>query len=743
MGTESSGSESARHGGPSAIEAGGKGLLPILVAGLIAGLDGIGFAVAMASLLFTGGLATGLSMGAGAALLCTIILAALVGWRSSIPITIAHVQDMGVAVLAVTLGGTAAVIAAPPEVRVATAFVVIAASSLAAGLLMCLTGWLRAGQIVKFFPLEVLAGFMAGTGWLLVLGGLAITAGVEPESSLWASLADPERLKLVLPGLLFGAVLYWAMAQYGHPLTLLALLLGGIAVFYAWLLATGASIEEATAEGYLPRVDMDAVLALPFPSMLWQADWGVVGQALPGILTAALLCLFAALMNTSALELASGRDGEMNREMKITGYGNLLAAGVGGPPGYSGIAISVLAQKLGVTRRGVGLVTAAVVLLGFLFSRQIVAHVPVFVNAGLIFYFGFDLLKDWLVDTRRRFSAREWSVVVLIVLIVALSGFLEAIAVGLLVATVLFAWSYASVPVIRNAATLATLPSSIERGPAETAYIAANGHRVKIIQLQGFLFFGTAEKLMAPLREAIDGRGGGTQALVLDFTHVTSLDSASGGAIARVAEAADQARLPLYVCGLRLEVLEGLERAGLAMPKWGHATVFDTLDQALENVERRLLSERESPPETRSALMLRHADAAGEANFERLLALMHAEVVQPGGAIIRRGEKADRIFFLERGRAQVLLPRADGGSRRLRTMEAGALLGDVAFAMELPRTADVLAEEECRVLSISADEIRKLESEQPALAVAIQRILSRALAEKVMAANRLTDHMRD
>ncbi|WP_421696460.1 SLC26A/SulP transporter family protein [Aestuariivirga sp.] len=728
--------------GSMAVPGRGSGILPVLVAGLIAGLDGIGFAVAVASLLFTGALASGLSMGAGAALLCTIILSALAGWRGSLPTMISHVQDMGVAVLAVTLGGTAAVMAAAPEQRVATAFVIIALSSFAAGALMWLTGKLRAGQIVKFFPLEVLAGFMAGTGWLLLTGGIAMTGGVEPGTSLWLAFADQGHLKLILPGLAFGGLLYWAMARYGHPLTLLGLLLGGIALFYAWLFITGGSVADAAAQGFLPRVDTDAALALPFPAMLWQADWSVVAQGLPGILTAALLCLFAALMNTSALEIASGREADMDRDMKLTGGGNLLVACVGGPPGYPGLAISVLAQKLGVTRRGVGLVTAAVVLAGFLFSRQIVAHVPLFVNAGLIFYFGIDLLKDWLIDTRRKFSLREWSVVVVIVLVVAVSGFLQAIAAGFLVATVLFAWSYAHVPVIRSTATLATLPSSIERAPEDSAFIAAHGGRVKIIQLQGFLFFGTAEKLMAPLREALAQGSGGTQAVVLDFSHVTSLDTASAGAVARLAATAGQASLDLYFCGLKPHVLQVLERSGLASAEGKTAHHFDTLDQTLEHIERQLLAGRDQPPQPLSALMLRHGTVAGLEAFGSLIRLMHTETVAPGQAIIRAGDRADRLFFLERGRAQVLVPRPGGGRRRLRTMEAGALLGDVAFALDVPRTADVVAEDECQILWITVEDMRKLEATRPELGMALQRILSRALAEKVVAANRLTDHMR-
>lgn len=723
-------------------ETGTGGLFPLLAAGLVAGLDGIVFAVAVASLLFTGPLQDGLAMGTGAALLCTIIMAALVGTFSTLTRNIAQVQDMGVAVLAATLGATAGAIASGAEARVATAFVIIALSSAAAGLLLWFTGWRRAGRIVKFFPLEVLAGFMAGTGWLLVTGAMSMVTGAAPTLAGWGLLLNAESLRLFLPTLIFGIVLHVGMSRFSHPLTLLGLLLGGVASFYLWLHVSGGTVDQAAAAGYLPRIDGAVSLGFPFPAMLWQADWSVVAGSIPSILTVALLCLFAVLMNTSALELASGQEADMDKELRVTGYGNLLVAGAGGPPGYSGLAISVLAAKLGVGRRGVGLVTAGVVLVGFAFSQEIVAHVPQFVNAGLILYFGIDLLKDWLAGTRRRYSPREWSVVVLIVLIVATYGFLQAIIAGFLVATILFAWSYANVPVVRNETTIAALPSTIERPPPDADYLAAQGNRVKIIQLQGFLFFGTAENLIQPVRHASASATGGMNIIVLDFTQVTRIDSASAGAIGKLKVIAGQAGFTLMLCGVSAHVLAALNRAGLSPGGPGSMMLFDTLDQALEHAENLLLAERKAVAENHSTLMARHGRAGNEAEFAALLAMMERRHYLPGERIIGAGSAADGLCFLERGRAAVFLPRAAGERRRLRTMGAGAILGDVAFSLQVPRTADVVAEEDCSVLSLSARQLECLETEQPALALALQRILSRALAEKVIAANRITDHIR-
>ena len=67
-------------------------------------------------------------------------------------------------------------------------------------------------------------------------------------------------------------------------------------------------------------------------------------------------------------------------------------------------------------------------------------------------------------------------------------------------------------------------------------------------------------------------------------------------------------------------------------------------------------------------------------------------------------------------------------------------MGDVAYSLGGLRTADVKAETQTVTLSMSADAMTKLAESQPELAALFNRLLNRALAEKVMTANRMTEH---
>ena len=72
-------------------------------------------------------------------------------------------------------------------------------------------------------------------------------------------------------------------------------------------------------------------------------------------------------------------------------------------------------------------------------------------------------------------------------------------------------------------------------------------------------------------------------------------------------------------------------------------------------------------------------------------------------------------------------------------MLPGAIVGDVGYSLGGKRTADVTAEIPTTTLSISNRQVEKLARTRPALAILFNGLLNRALAEKVLTANRMTE----
>src|SRR5690606_7644336 len=126
---------------------------------------------------------------------------------------------------------------------------------------------------------------------------------------------------------------------------------------------------------------------------------------------------------------------------------------------------------------------------------------PIGVFAAVIAFLGIDLLVTWLWVERRRLQLRDFFVIVLILAVAATIGFLEAIAIGILAASTLFIVAYSRVDVVRLKTTGARKRSGVERGQRDLAILSDRGDQVAIYELSGYLFFGTAHRLVSEISE--------------------------------------------------------------------------------------------------------------------------------------------------------------------------------------------------------------------------------------------------
>jgi CRP-like cAMP-binding protein len=80
------------------------------------------------------------------------------------------------------------------------------------------------------------------------------------------------------------------------------------------------------------------------------------------------------------------------------------------------------------------------------------------------------------------------------------------------------------------------------------------------------------------------------------------------------------------------------------------------------------------------------AELPGE-SLARLAARMEREEVPPGGAVVREGDEGDRFYVVLNGLLAV--SQESMGARRM--LQPGDHFGEVALAMDVPRTASVRA----------------------------------------------------
>jgi len=106
-----------------------------------------------------------------------------------------------------------------------------------------------------------------------------------------------------------------------------------------------------------------------------------------------------------------------------------------------------------------------------------------------------------------------------------------------------------------------------------------------------------------------------------------------------------------------------------------------------------------------------------------------AEVVEfaPGEVIVRQGDRADAVYIVTEGEAEVLLKDADGHEIILTTMGHNSLFGETAVISKGRRTATVRARDRVVTFKISADVFLDLVRQSPEISMQVMSVLAQRL----------------
>jgi len=139
-----------------------------------------------------------------------------------------------------------------------------------------------------------------------------------------------------------------------------------------------------------------------------------------------------------------------------------------------------------------------------------------------------------------------------------------------------------------------------------------------------------------------------------------------------------------------------------------------------------------APEELRQFSILSSLSNDELAQLIRLGELRHAG---PGETIIKRGDPGDALFFVLSGtvRAQIVVA---GEVKVLSQISAGEFFGDMAMFTQSPRSADVVADGDTRLLRFGADSFRLLIGQNPAAAAPMLFGIAGMMAHRIMDDNK-------
>jgi len=476
-----------------------RGRLEDLSAGAICSVLSIAYSLSYATLIFSGPLSQWLGYGMVVTLLSASVGTFVIGLRSSLPFTIAGPDSSTSVVMAalVTAFVQRLVAEGATEDLLQRAIIVMALSTALTGTLLLALGATRAGRAIRFVPYPVIAGFLGATGWLIVVAGAQLATGQSVTDNTLGALFDLLIGAKFLAGAALAIALFLAQRYLPSSFALPGTLLAGVAVVHIGLLSSGITLVEAQADGWMFSPQTHVGLTSPWHSdELRQLPWELLPSLFGNLVSVMFVTAITMLLNTSAIELATQREADLDRELKWHGIANLLIAALGGYVSITSMSRTTVNYLAGATGRLSAMTVAAIAAAATVVNPSFLGYVPKSVLGGLLLYLGADLLYRWLVESARRLAFLEYLSLLSIAFIIVEWGFVAGLLIGVVIGCATFALSASRIPAIKFSFDGSEYHSSLDRGPEELAILADHGRELQGMSLQGYLFFGSASRLL-------------------------------------------------------------------------------------------------------------------------------------------------------------------------------------------------------------------------------------------------------
>jgi anti-anti-sigma regulatory factor len=432
-----------------------------------------------------------------------------------------------------------------------------------------------------------------------------------------------------------------------------------------------------------------------------------------------------------------------DRLLMRLGVGNLLSACFGGITSGINIGPSLANRAFGAKTSLSVLINAAILLLMSSVLFPVVSYIPRVVLSATIMVIAVQHVDPWSIDLVRRIrtsASRQRGLMLLDLLVVAVVAALSvtinialAVFLGIVIAIALFVVRM-SRSNIRRRYNCDKIHSRKARTPEEAALLEKRGGDILVLELQGVLFFGSAEMLSDDTERA---SAAGMRTIILDLRRVTEIDATGARILAEIQTSLARKNQHLALAlAKNSQTAARLSEAGI-IEAIGTGCVFEDIDRAIESAEDELI--RTDAKDTKSdEIPLASVDLLSTlTSTEREAIERHTrrETFPRGKIIFREGDPGQELFIVTKGRASAYLKQINGGEIRLATFAPGTIFGELATLDAGPRSASVVADDDVVCYVLSDQQFAVLAKDAPSVAIKLLSGLGRELSRRLRRAN--------
>lgn len=613
------------------------------------------------------------------------------------------------------------------------------------GLCELFFGVARVGMLAKFLPAPVTAGFQCGVALVLLVSQVGGIMGLDHPGRGLAALTGLTEARPLAPLIAAVTIVTAILANRWlrkAPAFLLALTMASLVQLA--LDGLGAKPWLGPTMGNLPLIlpQFDALTHLGAPHTI-AVFWPLLPSILGWALTAAVLTTADGLINLRLIEDITDRKLDSRAELLRVGGANVIGALCGCL--HAGVSTPATMTALHTGARGPrASVVAALTVLGFAaLLAPLFRLIPHAALAAMLALVALRMFEPWTVQQglallrgERRADRHVLGMLGIVGLVAGLAllwNLFAAVGTGLVIAVASFLWRM-SRSIIRRTYTGREVQSRNLRAPAARELLANHGQRIVVFELEGPLFFGTGEKLVARITAAMDSQA---HLVIVDVKRVNDIDSTGARILLRAASQLARRDKRLFIAGVPPggRITQLLASFGIGHAREGHYTpeLFDDVDQALEHAENLLLDELDGAHLDARRVPLEKLDMLSgftAAEIAIVAAHLHRQRYAAGTTIFHASDPGDALYAILRGRTSVMLD-TPGGATRLSSISAGAFFGEIALLDRKPRSARVRADTEVECVVCDASTFDLMRREHPEIAIKLLTNLARELSARL------------
>lgn len=426
-----------------------------------------------------------------------------------------------------------------------------------AGIILCLMGLFKLGNLIKFIPLPVIVGFTAGIAVIIFTGQIANFLGltdvekhekfIDNMKEIIIHISSINGYSITIAIICLITILATTRFLPKIPSALTGLLISTLVAFFFFgdKVPTIGSVYNGIPES-LPKFEMLEIS--------WERMESLIGPAF------VIACLGAieSLLSAVVADGMTKTKHNSNRELVGQGLANIVTPFFGGIPATGAIARTATNIKSGAVSRVSGVIHGLFVLLTLLLLAPFASAIPLASMAPILMVVAWNMSEKYHFVHLCKQKNGDTLVLLLTFLLTIFTSLTLAVEVGLVLSVILFIKQ-----TTKQFVTEKVLPDHSHEKQKLLANIVNDEHdcpQVHIYTIEGPLFFGAANTFEDQIMKQLQRP---PKIVILRVSKMPFMDSTGESTFRNIIEFIKSENGVLLLSGAKPKLIETLKTNGL------------------------------------------------------------------------------------------------------------------------------------------------------------------------------------